>query len=444
MSFKISFLSHSPNLTVFVSPHRLAEKRYVLNWILGERLNISFVLKEEATCSGYRFELPNGRTLFCEDHFFSAFAEDYKAAPLPRPFLFENCTVLYGVPEITSDLGHLRIGADIFASTFFMLTRWEEYVQPQRDEHGRFPAEASTAVREGFLRRPVVDEYTNLLWQFLLDAGWTGQRPETAFHEWYTCDVDHPRLWWSAAGRLRTLAGSLLRRQNLREWRHWLEGPIWSKTDPYDVFEKWMDWAEAQNVTWCFNFLGDRNQHSDCWYPLRHPFTLNLIREMEDRGHTIGFHPSYEAFDHHEVFLHELRSLQQVVRQPIRGGRHHYLRFAAPFTWKKWADAGLSWDSTVGFAELPGFRCGTCHSFPVFDFLSGTTLPLREHPLIAMDITYSLYLGFSKDAALEDLDELRSQVRHHAGELVLLMHNSCGFPIFDNLNNFNFNNIKIY
>ena len=46
---------------------------------------------------------------------------------------------------------------DIFAASFFLVSRYEEYLDYQPDEYGRFQASSSLAFRNGFLGIPVVD-----------------------------------------------------------------------------------------------------------------------------------------------------------------------------------------------------------------------------------------------------------------------------------------------
>src|SRR5690606_13884396 len=46
---------------------------------------------------------------------------------------------------------------DIFAASFYLLSRYEEYLPYVKDAHGRFPAEESLAFKHGFLRKPLVD-----------------------------------------------------------------------------------------------------------------------------------------------------------------------------------------------------------------------------------------------------------------------------------------------
>ena len=46
---------------------------------------------------------------------------------------------------------------DIFAASFYLLARYEEYLPQVKDEFGRFIATESIAYKHGFLHQPVVD-----------------------------------------------------------------------------------------------------------------------------------------------------------------------------------------------------------------------------------------------------------------------------------------------
>ena len=69
-------------------------------------------------------------------------------------------------------------GCDLVASTLFMLSRWEEMAVPARDEHDRFPHTRSVAFRQGFLDRPVFDEYSLVIreWLKALLPGWVPKK----------------------------------------------------------------------------------------------------------------------------------------------------------------------------------------------------------------------------------------------------------------------------
>jgi hypothetical protein len=423
-------------LTLHTSPRFAPEKEYTFRVVLGEMLGVDYRVEFAEGEKNYRLCLPNGATLVLEDHFFEQKNEaDYlRAEHVPNkiewadsPFGPENLAVVFGHNHFTIKEKEARCGLDIFASAFFMLTRWEEYAQPDRDAHGRFPAEKSLAVRADFLHRPVLNEWANLLWQLLQRLGWQQPRPQRQFQISLSCDVDHPRLWWSAAARWKTVAGAIFRRGDWGEARYWLSMPerlSGVPRDPYDVFDAWFDFFAEKNLCAQFNFLGERPRTSDCWYPLRHPFVQDLMQKIAARGHHIGFHPSYEAFENQAVFARELASLRAVAPVEITSGRQHYLRFAAPATWRAWAEAGLREDSTLGYAEAEGFRCGICHDFPVFDFLARRALPLREKPLVAMDVTLAQYRRYTPAQALERLARLRHEVEKHGGDFTILWHNS--------------------
>ncbi len=421
-------------LIITTAPAFQAEKSYACTVLLGELLGLPWEIRFLPGVEHYRLKLPNGATLIVEDHFFGKQTDETYLRPTNVP----DTAVLLDHPfEPGSDVAgvhgraffsqtdrEMTCGIDLFASAFFMLTRWEEHVRPERDGFGRFPAAAALAVRAGFLDRPVVHEYADLLWQMLVRLGWEQPRKITTAHFHLSCDVDHPRLWWSPADRLRTLGGSFFQRKQPRETAWWLQNHLFSRRDPYDVFEAWMDFSEKKGIVSHFNFLGERPESFDCYYPLRHPFVRNLIRRISERGHIVGFHPSREAHADAAVFERELASLRQIAPQPVTTGRQHYLCCSTPNTWQRWADAGMTWDSTLGYPEAEGFRCGMCRDFPVFNILTRQTLALREKPLIAMDVTLARYRGYTPDQALERLLHLRRQVDKHGGEFVLLWHNS--------------------
>lgn len=414
-------------LSVQINRHFLPEKQYLLRVMLGERLGIPYRV-ELAEGEHYRFRLPNGQGFIVEDHFFRCIdPETYLHQKyLPRPADPARPERLYSAlsPAGTHNnpAGPVSAaGFDLFGSAFFFLTRWEELVLPDRDRHGRFPASAAFAFRHQLLQRPVVDEYVDEFWHLLESHGWNRPRHRPAARLVLSHDVDHPRLWDSPFGPWKTLAASLLRRGDLREAHFWWNN---RRRDPFDSFDWLMDLSEKNGLVSQFNFLGERPRHSDCWYALEHPFVKNLMEKIARRGHRIGFHPSYEAFENDAAFRAELDSLRRVSPLPVVSGRQHYLRFSVPQTWRGWAHAGLETDSTLGFAEAPGFRCGTCHSFPVFDVQARELLPLREQALVAMDVSFALYRQDTPRQASELLETLRSQVKKHGGEFTLLWHNS--------------------
>ena len=392
-------------LIVHTSEQFQPEKEYILHVLLGEMLGISFRL-EYTEGRQHILQLQNGSELTIRDGFpeLEQIGQEGPFIPLDEPWK--------------------PLEFDPFATAFYLLTRSEERIVLDRDNHGRFPAKLSQAYRQGYLQRPVINEWADSIWAALVQMGWKGERKLRQFQTSFSCDVDHPRLWWSGVDRLKTLAGAVFKRTDLNEAGYWLKNHIFRQKDPYDVFDEWLDLFEKNQLSAQFNFMGKRPITSDCWYPLDHPFVKDLITKIAGRGHKIGFHPSYEAFEDQEVFKRELASLQEISPVEISAGRQHYLRFRAPETWQMWEASGLKEDSTLGYAEAAGFRAGICHDFPVFDTVQRKMLHLREKPLIAMDVTLAQYQQYSPEQALELLIQLRQVVKKHHGDFSLLWHNS--------------------
>lgn len=90
------------------------------------------------------------------------------------------------------------------------------------------------------------------------------------------------------------------------------------------------------------------------------------------------------------------------------------------------AAAGIRDGYTLGFADVAGFRMGTCQPFPVFDPIEFRHIEATEHPLAVMDCTlvWKRYMGLSQVDAIRYCVALAEEVRNHGGELVVLWHST--------------------
>ena len=94
------------------------------------------------------------------------------------------------------------------------------------------------------------------------------------------------------------------------------------------------------------------------------------MQRIRNRNHVIGFHPGFNTIDNPVIWKEQYDKLCDAAGFKLRVGRQHYLRFKVPYTWQVWEDNGLEFDSTMGYAEKEGFRCGTCYSYSVYNFLT--------------------------------------------------------------------------
>lgn len=447
-------------ISIYHPPGYIKERSYIYNVVLNHFLGISYRSFVEER-SDVRITMSDGMTegeiLIADTLFQTPPALWLTKQSLPNQPLhwwqlsnvpallrlpFRHLPIIYGNNEavpLQSSAEQTRIGIDLFGSMFFMLTRYEEVVKKTKDDNGRFPSTASLALQEGFLDRPIVNEYVELLW-CCLQMHWPRlQRKPQYFRQYVSHDVDW--LYCTAGKSLfqimrGAVADLIVRRDFSFSLRRistsfqTMRGNI--DADLYHTFDLIMDISERMNMVSAFYFITEPlGGRIDGDYTLEDSHVRELIRRIHERGHEIGLHPSYYSFRSSGQVRRELSILQTVLEQEgihmsKCGGRQHYLRWEAPTTWQVWEDAGLDYDSTLGFADRIGFRCGTCYEYPVFNLVTAEALKLRERPLLAMDVTMlgRNYMKLTTSAALQEMRRLRDQCKMYQGNFTLLWHNS--------------------
>jgi len=429
-------------ILIIIPEHFFPERQYAVDVLMREILGLDYRIERKHQ-RDYEFFLENGRKLIIRDHFFSLISNgsDYlNENYLPGNVKFiknqfikgEDIPVIYGSQQLEISSQRIICGVDIAASVFFMLTRWEEYVVGTRDIHERFPAIASLAFKYRFLDRPVVNEYAEMLWQMLYHLGCRQQRKENSFSFVLTYDVDTLLKWLGWNHVLRTAAGDILKRKQFRTAFSyiWEYKKISTKEikDPFDVYDWLMDLSESLLLKSHFYFMssGLSKVHEDniTPYPLRHPKTLEIFTKIKKREHIIGFHPGYDSYRNQPLWEQQKRKLEEAFDCDITCGRQHYLRFEVPHTWQLWENQHMEIDSTCGYADREGFRCGTGNTFTVFNIITRKPLKLKEQPLIFMD-QRSFFSGGYKGSSLFDhnLPLIIDNAKTFNTPVTLLFHN---------------------
>ncbi len=342
-------------------------------------------------------------------------------------------------PLITRNEKGMHVAYDILGLTYWMLSRQEEVGRTDLDEYGRFPAISSHAYKHDYLERPVVDEWLHILGQ-VMQCTWPRiELKEHNFSMKLSHDVDQPSLYafkpWGQI--LRMMGGHLLKRHDVLSF---LQAPIVKlasseqihTTDPFNTFEWIMDQSENQDLTSAFYFICGHTDPHDADYLPEDRRIRHLMRRIHERGHEIGLHPSYGSFKNPDMIRQEAVRLRRIcdeegIHQNEWGGRMHYLRCEQPTTLQAWSDAGMNYDSTLGYADRPGFRCGTCYEYPAFNPMTQQVLPLRIRPLVLMECSLidDAYLGLGTgQAALDKALLLKNTCSKVGGLFTLLWHNS--------------------
>lgn len=355
------------------------------------------------------------------------------AIPAPGGFIA-------GRPLIEQSAGGYTFHYDLPGLAFWMMARLEEVGRTDLDAHDRFPATSSHAFRHGYLERPAVDEWLAVLGQVIArlwprDVSGPKVPPIAVSH-----DVDSPsRYAFGGLLRLgRTIAGDVVHRRELSAIVsapaiRWGSRSEIHPRDPANTFDWIMDQSERAGLTSAFYFICGRTDPArDAAYDPEDRRIRRLMEKIHARGHEIGLHPSYGTYNDPNALVAEAETLRRVcaeegISQREWGGRMHFLRWQTPGTLHAWEAAGMTYDSTLSYADLPGFRCGTCFEYPAFDPVADTRLKLRLRPLVAMECTVMAprYLGLgSGQAALDKFVSLKKACQAVGGTFTTLWHNT--------------------
>jgi len=397
-------------LKIEVCKKNIAEKSYALDVIFRHFLGLEYEITEKAT-GNYKISF-NERHIEVYDSF-----QDDEIYSFPKPIVVDDdsYTPLYGDSTIEETSRYVKLNGDIFASAFFMLSRWEERNCQNKDQFNRFSASDSFVFRNNLLHRPLVNEYVEVLWSFLRKLRFDKKRLSKEFKIIPTHDVDAVKQ----TSFIRRFLGDIIKRRDLKSAFTTLKNAF---VNEYDMFDWLMDVSENNGLKSRFYFMAADKSEFDDGYDIRSQ--KSLVNRIIKRGHIVGFHPGFYTYNNTDNFNKEKTRLENVLGETVLEGRQHYLRFEVPGTWKMWNNNGMKVDSTMGYADHEGFRCGTSDEYPVFDVESRKPLDLLERPLVVMEGTLLLYRNLSREESCKQLDYYKRVCRKYKMPYTILFHNT--------------------
>jgi hypothetical protein len=314
---------------------------------------------------------------------------------------------------------------DIFSFVFFCISRYEEYQPFNSDHFGRFQAKSSVAHRLGFLDRSLVEEVLSLFEKTVqTQYPVTVLRLLSNYHFISTIDID--QAWSYKHKGFRNVLG--LGRELLKaDFRHIgrrirvLTGLEKDPFDTYDIIQKIHQ--EADVAPRFFILLASRKNKLDKNHtPKNKPFQ-QLIREIS-RTYETGIHPSYRSNKKQEIVAEEKATLEKIISKVVTSSRQHFLMLSLPNTYRKLVASGITDDFSMGYADKPGYRASTGHSFPWYDVYREEATPLRIHPFQVMDVTLKNYNKFGPAHATAICRKIIEKARTYGSPFCLIWHNS--------------------
>lgn len=391
------------------------------NFLSDKQIHLIGYTSEEKEFSKYKLVIR--QSSFFDKTVFKK-AESLPQLPLQE---WENIPLLFGKPTVETFGETTVLHADIIASSFFLLSRYEEIVRCDvRDKHGRFTGKESLPYRAGFLQRPIVDEYGKAFRKLLKTIGFEINEPEEKINRIYlTHDVDQLAHYRSVRG----LASAFLHAREIPTALKTYFGKI--ENDPWFSFPWLFKLNSSLKNTNCETIAfiktkGDNSPEDKTNYGFYSKDFKHLLQLCNEYDVKIGLHASYAAGENPLLIEKEKQQIKSAVNKKITYNRHHYLRIKEPEDMDALVHAGITDDFTLGYADIAGFRLGTSRCVKWINPATLQLTPLNLHPLTVMDRTLDdkRYMNLSEDEAFEVCKKIIDETKKHNGDLTLLWHNT--------------------
>ena len=360
----------------------------------------------------------------------------YANKPVGDEIFFESGELLFQTRTSSQTLLLQEKGAenpkDIFALTFFLVTRYEEYLPFTADNYGRFSAKQSNAYKNNFLHKPMVNIWAKKI-QDIISARYPDFKfPEKKYSYTPTIDIDNAYAY-KGKSFMRTLGGyaralakydwsDISKRENV------LSG---KEKDPYDTYDFQFELQKKYDLKPIYFFLLGDWAPNDKNPPYTNPLMQSLIKNISGKAET-GIHPSFASNQYPEKVKIEKARLEKIKssnplykgeKTAVTKSRQHFLMLKFPQTYRNLIAKGITDDYTMGFADEVGFRAGICSPYKWYDLEKEEETNLTIHPFAVMDGTLNNYLKLSPEEALEKVKQIVKEIKNVEGEFITIWHN---------------------
>jgi hypothetical protein len=328
-----------------------------------------------------------------------------------------------GLPVFFQTTADSDFPFDIFAASFFLVSRYEEYLEFQPDEYGRFQASSSIAFKHGFLSIPVIDLWTKELAKTLLRKFQTLAFKRNEFKALLTVDIDQPFAWLgkNVFGSVGGLFRDLINKTGNAGDRY--NCIARGEKDPYDVFDYIIENIEKYGSDVRFFIpVGDHSTYDN--YPSwKNEEYRKFIIRISDKFKT-GLHPSFLSANSLSLINTEMLRLKSIILKDILSCRFHYLKLKFPGSYNNLVKTGIEEDYSMGYPDEPGFRAGIARPFNFYDISEDRKTNLKIIPFQVMDGTFHKYKDMTALAAKEVIGKLIDDTKKAGGLFVSIWHNT--------------------
>jgi len=270
---------------------------------------------------------------------------------------------------------------DIFSASFYLLSRYEEYLPHVKDAMGRFPASESIAYKEGFLQQPVVDIWAYKFKALLMDYFPDFDFPKKQSNIHTIIEAKKPYAYIQR-GFFRSMISYSkdivkLRPRNVLNRTKAILGV---RRDPFDTF-KWIMSSSKKSKTklTIFFLLGEALLFEEGLNTKRHKFRM-LIKFIADYKE-VGLIFSFKALSDYERLKREKMRMEEITNRNLSSSINAQYLVNLPEIYRNLVELEVEKDFTMMYEDEVGFRASSCTPFLFYDLDYEIKTPLIVHPI---------------------------------------------------------------
>lgn len=419
--------------------HEKAAIKYILEFLVGEGNEILTEQIFYGKKPNLNFPISIIQSNFFDDNIYLT----DKSIPQTPILCILETPILFGDSKVEHIDGHIICYADIVASSYYLITRYEELVIKERDIHGRFPSYASILSKLDYMCKPLVDEYSNMLKSFFREIGIEIKSKKGITQVNLTHDVDIIWEYRNLYRCLREILRRIVRREKhisrpLRDFFNYESGEIFTFPMMIELDNKIKKYYPNSSDAIYFLMSALRSEN-DFGYIEKGERVKKFAQYLLEEGNKIGIHSGYAVAESNIGLAEEMNRLENILNRKITMHRNHYLRTISSESFEWLIENGIEDDYTMGFADSVGFRLGTSRTVKWINPRTMNLTHLRLHPLTIMDVTLDdeSYMNLSYEDSISVTEEILKTIYEYGGEANILFHNTS----FRNSDDFH---IKVY
>lgn len=318
-----------------------------------------------------------------------------------------------GVPYFFKSSPDSDMPFDVFAASFYLVSRYEEYQECRTGSAGQFKASDSVAYRCGFLEISIVEIWSKMLAKALATRFYKMTFKPGDFRTIASFNINDPfsgygrNILGNIAELLRDIAGRKVQENSAAEDRS-------VTSEMMDYFTGILSKYGTDSVF--FFPVGDQSRHErgPSWKNSDYRKVICNFHE----SHPAGIYSSASASVSYSSAAKETARMKKITGKDVIINRFSLSHLVMPASYRHISALGIREDYSMGYDDYPGFRAGLSRPFLFYDLYEEQITRLRIYPFQMTDHALRNSIGQDLQNAKSLIGGIVKEVRRAGGAFV--------------------------